>query len=229
MTHIDDAALAGQAMGDAWALTPQQRAHLDTCGQCRRTLDELRDTHLLAAARTELSVPSPTVWRRVQDEIGPTAAVTPIRRPPRTGRRPILMAAVAAVIGVVAGVVGTVVVTNSGAGDHVVESVTLRALPGKAGHGSAELIDKGGARYVRVSVDLPSSRDAFHELWLINTDGRRMQDLGVLPPSGHGDYPLPKELQSDLHGYTTVDVSIEPFDGNPAHSHNSAVRGQLAG
>jgi anti-sigma-K factor RskA len=64
-------------------------------------------------------------------------------------------------------------------------------------------------------------------VWLINTDGQRMYTLGVLPDDGRASYPLPPELAGQLQGFTTVDVSIEPYDGNPAHSRESQVRGIL--
>ena len=40
-------------------------------------------------------------------------------------------------------------------------------------------------------------------------------------------YPLPTLLADGLDGFTIVDVSIEPYDGNPEHSRNSQVRGTL--
>jgi hypothetical protein len=40
-------------------------------------------------------------------------------------------------------------------------------------------------------------------------------------------YPLPTLLADGLDGFTIVDVSIEPYDGNPEHSRNSEVRGTL--
>ena len=139
------------------------------------------------------------------------------------------MIAVAAAFGLIVGVIGTIVVNGINNRDQVIESARLTALPGKSGDGTAALIRTNGTTMLRVSIDVPPDPGAFHELWLINKDGRRMQDLGVLPPDGQGDYPLPTALQSGLRGYTIVDVSIEPFDGNPEHSRNSVVRGQLAG
>ena len=56
-----------------------------------------------------------------------------------------------------------------------------------------------------------------------------MYSLGVLPPSGVQSYPIPPELDGGLGAYTIVDVSLEPYDGNSAHSHNSLVRGSLPG
>ena len=64
-------------------------------------------------------------------------------------------------------------------------------------------------------------------MWLINSDGKRMYSLGVLPATGSGTYPLPGLLGDGLEGFTIVDVSIEPYDGNPEHSRDSQVRGTL--
>jgi len=38
-------------------------------------------------------------------------------------------------------------------------------------------------------------------------------------------FPLPDDL--DLAAYPVVDISEEPFDGNPGHSGDSIVRGVL--
>ena len=54
-----------------------------------------------------------------------------------------------------------------------------------------------------------------------------MYSLGVLPVSGEGTYPVPPQLSGDLSGFTIVDVSLEPYDGQVAHSANSLVRGSL--
>ncbi len=54
-----------------------------------------------------------------------------------------------------------------------------------------------------------------------------MYSLGVLPATGSGTYPLPGLLGDGLEGFTIVDVSIEPYDGNPEHSRDSQVRGTL--
>ena len=80
---------------------------------------------------------------------------------------------------------------------------------------------------LRVRVDATSPTQEYRELWLINTDGKRMYAVGVLPPTGTGTYPIPPQLNGDLAGFTIVDVSIEPYDGNVEHSHNSLVRGTL--
>ena len=79
---------------------------------------------------------------------------------------------------------------------------------------------------MRVDSDTVPAQD-YRELWLINTDGKRMYSLGVLPPAGTGTYPVPPQLGSALDGFTIVDVSIEPYDGDARHSLDSQVRGTL--
>jgi len=148
---------------------------------------------------------------------------------PITGRRrkwwPIVAAAAA--LGLVVGAGATVIINRNDV--QVAASTALSALPGHTGHGTAELLRTPNDPELRVSVDGPQPADppSYREVWLINSDGQRMYSLGVLPESGTGTYPLPTLLANGLDGFTIVDVSIEPYDGNPAHSRNSQVRGSL--
>ena len=70
---------------------------------------------------------------------------------------------------------------------------------------------------------------------------RQLDDaaLRLADPELHGMYavgavhtgtttlPLPAGL--DVGSYPVVDVSVEPFDGDPAHSADSVARGRLSG
>ena len=47
----------------------------------------------------------------------------------------------------------------------------------------------------------------------------------VLPPDGKGSYSLPQDTE---HGYSAVEISLEPNDGNPEHSKLSVLRGPMA-
>lgn len=151
------------------------------------------------------------------------------REQPVPGRRrkwwPIVAAAAA--LGLVVGAGATVIINRNDV--QVAASTALSALPGHTGHGTAELLRTPNDPELRVSVDGPQPADppSYREVWLINSDGQRMYSLGVLPESGTGTYPLPTLLANGLDGFTIVDVSIEPYDGNPAHSRNSQVRGSL--
>lgn len=133
--------------------------------------------------------------------------------------------AAAAALGLVVGAGATVIVNRDDVA--VAASTPLTALPGQTGHGTAELLRGRDDPELRVSVDGAPPANRYREVWLINSDGERMYSLGVLPENGSGTYPLPTLLANGLDGFTVVDVSIEPYDGNPEHSRNSQVRGSL--
>ena len=77
-----------------------------------------------------------------------------------------------------------------------------------------------------MQIDAPPSPDRYREVWLINTDGQRMYPWGCCPTTDEPPTP-PPALAGQLQGFNIVDVSIEPYDGNPAHSRESQVRGVL--
>ncbi|MBM9466346.1 anti-sigma factor [Nakamurella leprariae] len=89
--------------------------------------------------------------------------------------------------------------------------------------GSAQLIDAGGREELRVRTDDLPQIDGTYEVWLLGQEGR-MVSLGVLH-DGHGTFTVPGG--TDLGEYRLVDISDEPLDGNPVHSGNSVVRGDL--
>lgn len=64
----------------------------------------------------------------------------------------------------------------------------------------------------------------YREVWSISTDLPRLTSVGILT-EGSGKLDLPEGV--DMAAFAVVDVSDESFDGDPAHSGNSIVRGQL--
>ena len=66
----------------------------------------------------------------------------------------------------------------------------------------------------------------FHEVWLINVDGKRLVALGFLADWDKGEFQVPAGLIEK--GYRIVDISVEPDDGDPTHSGVSLARGELA-
>ncbi|WP_243074321.1 anti-sigma factor [Microbacterium sp. SS28] len=84
---------------------------------------------------------------------------------------------------------------------------------------------RDGARTLTVSLDGDAASDEYREVWLIRSDGARLISLGVLEGSS-GSFPIPAGV--DLSQYDLVDISFEPVDGDPAHSGDSIVRGQLS-
>jgi Anti-sigma-K factor rskA, C-terminal len=63
-------------------------------------------------------------------------------------------------------------------------STALVALPGHSGEGTAELVRERETTELRVKVDGAPPQQEFREVWLINTDGKRMHSLGVLSTAG---------------------------------------------
>jgi anti-sigma-K factor RskA len=95
-----------------------------------------------------------------------------------------------------------------------------------AGAGARALVsDRGGQRAVRLAVHgLPANdHGSFYEVWMIR-DATHMVSLGTfrVGPDGRGSVTLPVSV--DPTEYPIMDVSLEPDDGNPAHSHNSLLR-----
>jgi hypothetical protein len=149
----------------------------------------------------------------------------PPRRGPARSRFTLMLAAA---VGLIAGVGGTVLVNVLNEPEiQVVAGTTLSPLPGQAGEGTAQLVREQGTTELRVSVTGSAPAEEYREVWLINTDGKRMYSLGVLPGAGTGTYAVPAGLGEELDGFTIVDVSLEPYDGNAAHSLRSQVRGTL--
>ncbi|HSV65903.1 MAG TPA: anti-sigma factor [Mycobacteriales bacterium] len=65
-------------------------------------------------------------------------------------------------------------------------------------------------------------RGRFYEVWLINGGAGtpKLLPVGVLTPSTSNQYVLSDSLVS---GYTTVEISYEKDDGNPAYSGDSVM------
>jgi anti-sigma-K factor RskA len=179
-------------------------------------------------------VPPADLWDRIAAEAGVVSApgapggpaevaraearaeVVPLRRRrPRVGWA--LAAAAAAGILVVAALAVTV-----GDGSDVVASADLEPL-GESGSGRAELVDVDGHSRLRLETAGIDAGDGFFEVWLLDPDVTRLVSLG--PLRADGTYDLPPGL--DPRQLPVVDVSVEPLDGNPTHSGDSVLRGEL--
>ena len=242
MTHLNPDRLADRALGTDEPLTAAEQSHLDSCAECRNELAELSRIAELGRNPERIAhqlVPTEAMWQSIQVQLATetpatteaaaepapsSPAVTELpRRTPRP--RSWLLVAAAAVVGLIIGVGVTTVAVRDRI--EVTSSTALEALPGQTGQGTAELVSDQGRPELRVQIEAPPTPDRYREVWLINTDGQRMYPLGVLPDDGRATYPLPPALAGRLQGFNIVDVSIEPYDGNPAHSRESQVRGVL--
>jgi len=242
MTHLDPDRLADRALGDDDPLSAAEEKHLNSCSECRDELAQLSRIAELSRHPEELvQVPADAIWRSIQGQLAsqePASVITElaaelppsppsVRELPRRTSRPRswLLAAAAAVVGLIIGVGVTTVTVRDQV--EVTSTTALQALPGQTGQGTAEIVRDRGRPELKVQIDAPLTPDRYREVWLINTDGQRMYPIGVLPDDGRATYPLPPALADQLQGFTIVDVSIEPYDGNPAHSRESQVRGAL--
>ncbi|MGW6318904.1 anti-sigma factor [Streptomyces sp. NPDC055099] len=103
---------------------------------------------------------------------------------------------------------------------------TLAPLAVDRARGVAHLVVYGSEyKALRIKVKGLPSTDGYFEVWLMDSTHERLIAVGVLGPDGTATLPLPQGV--DLSGYPVVDVSDQAYDGNPAHSGKSVVRGSL--
>jgi len=181
-----------------------------------------------------LPSPPPEVWAAVEHAlVADHRAPAEIARPQRT--RSWLVAAAAAAVAVT--VVVSSVVVRDDAAEQVVSSAVLLHDPaafdprGAEASATAELVERDGGYALRLSgrgLSVLGKADDL-ELWLIEPDatGRPadVAPVGVLRGDGAGVYTVPDEV--DPRSHYVVDISIEPRDGDPAHSGDSILRGAL--
>lgn len=217
-------------------------AHLADCADCRRSLAEMRA--VVATARTlqpedQPMAPPPSVWEAVVAELGLTAVTAagaaveagpggpvPSAGPAVARRRTIgpLALAAAALLGLLVGVGATFLAVRDDGVD-IVSSTDLRRLSDGRQTGDAEILRAGSGRLLELDVlGLPARPDSFYQVWLLDRSGQRLVAVGLLD-GDRARFTVPPDL--DVSDYSVVDVSLEPNDGNPAHSGVSVVRGTL--
>lgn len=255
MSHLDPERLALVAVGEE--MTDAEHDHLETCDACSLELAELEHTVAVGRSTMtlgELETPPERVWDGILDEVRspqPTAvasgasagaavaapadaSVAPDvdpqrpaeeqakrRRLSRGGR---VLFGLAASIAIVLAVVG---VWNLVRPPQPVEiaSATLAAFPAHPdAAGTALVTERSGERMLTVTLDDDEDGDGFREVWLITADASALVSLGELDGT-KGTFVVPAGV--DLRDYVLVDVSKEPLDGDPAHSGDSIVRGEL--
>lgn len=235
MSHPEPEQLA---LGALEGILEETREHINECDECQQELAAL--VRVVDAGRVAgrfdaapLEQPAEAVWDRIAVELDltpPTALRAPVALPSQPDqlasrrvwwRRPTAwMAAAALFVGsVVTVLVQQLVDDDDGT---VVASAELAPLPGWDSEGSAEVEVVDGE--TALVVDLTDPPSGYLEVWLISADLQRLVSLGVLTDGG-GRFDLPPDI--DLTDYSIVDVSSEPLDGNPSHSGDSVVRGEL--
>lgn len=168
----------------------------------------------------------PTGPARPTDAMVTSGAARRGRRSGRVGSRVL----VAAVVGLVVGVLGTLTIaavddSRDGQRPQPTAAVRLAPLGDDWASGSAQVLRTNTGMRLRITSTGLKTFDGFYEVWLIHADGSRMVSIGVLDARGRGLLGVPAGAVAN--GYTTVDVSAEPGNGDPAHSRHSVIRGVL--
>ncbi|MEV6758571.1 anti-sigma factor [Streptomyces sp. NPDC051214] len=103
---------------------------------------------------------------------------------------------------------------------------TLAPLAVDRARGVAHLVVDGSAhKTLRIKVKGLPSTEGYFEVWLMDSTHKKLIAVGVLGADGSATLPLPQGV--NLSGYPVVDVSDQAYDGDPAHSGKSVVRGAL--
>ncbi|MCU0263248.1 MAG: anti-sigma factor [Candidatus Nanopelagicales bacterium] len=140
--------------------------------------------------------------------------------------------AVAAAAGALVG--GTVVwsaVDRGGAGagssEQFVAQTVLAPLPGTSvpTAGKATVVDSPDGKVVRVDARALPASDGYYEVWLLDEELTKLVALGALPAGAIGTFTVPPGLS--LADFPVIDISLEAHDGDPSHSKQSLMRGQL--
>lgn len=195
-----------------------------------------------------LLTPPPGLWDQIEAEIEqrPSAAAD---GPPQSHRTPWVLASLAVAASII---LTLIVVTNdndpspttsaiaggkprnssssSGAPptprSTIARAETLEVLDGSEASGTAalQLVGKGQRKQLVVDASgLGRQEGVYHEVWLIDPTVTKLISLGPIRPDD--TYNLPAGI--DAEAYPVVDISAEPFDGDPAHSGSSVLRGTL--
>ena len=194
----------------------------------------LRD---LDAEDLELLDPPADVWEGIEEAVAgtPDAFADVVSLESRRRVRRGVLSVAAALVLAAAGVAGYLLARDDPA--TVVASASLAYDPGSfdalgaSARAGADLTsDDDGHSIVIVNAALPAPEvGADLEVWLIKPDAdgnvADLVSLGVVDPSDPGSLEVPAGYDPDA--YFVVDISVEPRDGDPAHSGRSILRGPL--
>jgi hypothetical protein len=204
-------------------LTPDEQASFDELAARARQLEP---------ADRELEAPPPDVWEGIQAALADVDAVAGAEAPEasadvvelaaRSPRTYVWLVGVAAVLLLL--VLGGWLLTAE-ADDDVIGRTDLQALDETgAVVGDARLIDDDGELRLQIDTEpIEPGEDGYLEVWVIDPDITELVSLGPVRPDG--SYDLPPGI--DPEQFPIVDISREPLNGDPTHSGDSVVQGQL--
>ena len=238
MTHLDPETLALLALGED-AATATERLHLAGCAECRAEVRGFaRPVEATRESDDALLQPDPRVWSGIAAELGLGAAfaadplgvpaprpVAVLERRRRRFRRSVVAIASAAAVVLVVGGIG-VGLLHAREDAQRIATATLHAFPAWKGSSGTAVLERlpDGHEVVQVTTTVQPDGRTDHEVWLMTAGARRLVSLGMLQGTS-GTFAVPAGI--DPSRFRLVDVSDEPRDGNPAHSGDSIIRGEL--
>ena len=104
--------------------------------------------------------------------------------------------------------------------------VALLPLPGAPTSERATVVlpgRRGGDVRLRVEGARPTAPGHVEEVWFM-TDATKLVSVGSYRVGSDGEADVTFHTAEDPAAYRYVDVSLEPTDGNPAHSAKSLLR-----
>lgn len=187
--------------------------------------DDLRQDPLAAGAPANSAAVSASDMHAGPDHhAGPGAAVSSLAAARRRRTGAWLAAAAAAVVVAGAGTWGALRAADPVPGPEAVASAELAPLASYSDTGSAVVDQLPDGRRELVVTASSDAAQGYREVWLLAPDAKSMVSLGTMEGT-EAHFELPAGL--DLSRYPVVDISDEPYDGDPAHSGDSILRGQL--
>jgi anti-sigma-K factor RskA len=242
--HVD---VAGYVLGTLDAGEREAfAAHLATCAQCRRELEELRGMPgLLEQAAEPVDVPvgleSRVMVAVAREPARPAAPAAPrptIVRPGRA-RPPRLAWVTAAAAAVVLAFVGGLglgrglapVPTPAPTQAPVLTNIHLVSATGSAASGNATIRSTPGGKSIELTVrDLPPPPPGFfYTCWLVGADDtlqhQNRVSVGSFVTPTTGAVTLRWETAADLARYPHLGVTLEPDNGNPLHQGPKVLAG----
>ena len=252
MSHPDEEVLAAIALGDDADVSDEHVSHVRACPECSAHVASIRQTAALVrtgASATPAVRPPADLFARIEAAIGahdaPVGASTAAKaevsdasvghlgdaraaRERQDARRfPLGWATGLAAAGIAIGLLtGRVLWQGPAPEPASVATAQLDTLDTRERLGSATLLRTPEGIDLRVATSPLDPGPGYLEVWLINSDGKRMVSIGVLRGDGPETFPISQALIDQ--GYVVVDISREGFDDRPEHSGDSLARGTLS-
>lgn len=235
--HLTDRQLAEIAVEGSTA-DARDMEHLAECASCRAGVADLRRVTGSLSEPVEILPPPASLWSRVEDAIRESTA-DQVSAPRASGRREVRRRKAtwgAALAGLVVGtLLGGAAVTATGtlrdAPDQgpepnlvTVGTADLEPIGGTTLHGEATM-ERDQEGNLKLHVDVSElADDGYLEVWLRDESATRLVSLGAVT-SRSTTVDVPEGL--NLDEFPVVDVSHEPFDGNPTHGGETLLAGTM--